>query len=114
MMPIPVSCRHNTWSLLHVSPRHNTHEGRLGSRGPSTPHFVGVLLDLESKVKKEDKIKYTACSCLDERGCDGDVITAFINIKLIHYSRLEMHYNNTGHQSNTEAYNSNQKQVWRQ
>lgn len=57
MMMIPVSCRHNTWSPLHACPRRNTHEVRLGSRGPSTPHFVGVLLGLESKAKREDKIK---------------------------------------------------------
>lgn len=66
MMMIPVSCRHNTWSLLHVYPRRNTHEVRLGSRGPSTPHFVGVLLDLGNKAKKkEDNMKYTGYSRLD-------------------------------------------------
>lgn len=46
---IPVSCRRNTWSLPHVSPHRNMLEDQLGSRAPSTPHFVGVPLDLEHK-----------------------------------------------------------------
>lgn len=46
---IPVSCRRNTLSLLHVSPHHSMLEDQLGSRAPSTPHFVGAPLDLEHK-----------------------------------------------------------------
>lgn len=100
MMMIPVSCRRNTWSLLHVYPRRNTHEVQLDSRGPSTPHFVGVLLDLGSKAKRGDKIKYTVNSRPDEGGKPYlHVIAAFINIKFIHYRWLcgsLLHYNNAG------------------